>query len=104
MNPEHTAVIEDAGNDLWVSAGSAWEFAIKQKLGKLEAPDGFRSAVVASGLQELAITHQHALAAGDLPLHHRDPFDRMLIAQAQVEQMAIMTVDPVFDAYDVATI
>ncbi len=104
LKPEHVELFEDESNDLWVSASSAWEFAIKQKLGRLEAPDDFRSAVVASGLHEMAITHQHALVAGDLPMHHRDPFDRMLVAQAQIEQMAIMTVDPVFDDYDVATV
>lgn len=101
---QHAALIEDARNDLWVSAASAWEFSIKQNLGKLGAPDDFRAAVVASGFDELAISHEHALTAGQLPLLHRDPFDRLLVAQAQIEQMAIMTVDPVFDAYDVATV
>lgn len=78
--------------------------AIKQEDGQLDRPEGVRSAVVASSPQELAINHQSAQVAGELPLPHRDPLDRILGAQAQIEPMAIMTVGPVFDAYDVVTV
>ncbi len=104
LRREHAALLADANNSLWVSACSGWEFSIKQKLGRLGAPGDFGMAVADSGFEELAITLVHGLVAGQLPLHHRDPFDRMLVAQAQIEQMVIMTVDPVFDAYDVATV
>ena len=84
------------------SAATAWEISIKQALGKLEAPDDLEAALAASRFQPLPITVAHALAAGRLPRHHDDPFDRMLIAQAQHAQLTVVTHDPKFRLYDVA--
>ena len=84
-----------------VSAASAWEIAIKRALGKLEAPDDLRTTIIASGFAEVPVTIDHASIAGALPRHHDDPFDRMLVAQAQVEELTIITLDVRFASYDV---
>jgi PIN domain nuclease of toxin-antitoxin system len=101
LDPVAREVVADGANIVVVSAASVWEVAIKRQLGKLKAPAGFGATVVRVGFDALAITHDHAERAGRLPHHHRDPFDRMLIAQAQAERLTIMTRDPVFDLYDV---
>jgi PIN domain nuclease of toxin-antitoxin system len=102
------AMVEDAGNELLFSAGSAWEIAIKYALGKLqlpEPPDRYvPSRTVALRTTPLPIEHAHALVAGALPPHHRDPFDRVLVAQARLERIPIMTADPVFARYDIDVI
>ena len=91
-----------AGADLvFVSAASAWEAAIKQALGRLEIPDRFTAGVEASGFSRLPISFAHAERAGALPLHHRDPFDRMLVAQALEEHLTLVTRDAALAAYDV---
>lgn len=87
-----------------VSAVSAWEIAIKRALGKLRAPEDLAAVVDRSGFSPLPITLQHAQAAGVLPRHHHDPFDRMLIAQAELERLTIVTVDDRFRDYGVATV
>lgn len=91
-----------------VSAVTVWEIAIKYGLGKLPLPSPPETAipafVEASGSTPLAVTYQHSIRAGALPYHHRDPFDRLLIAQAQVEGIPLMTVDRQFQAYDVQLI
>lgn len=87
-----------------VSAASLWEIAIKARLGKLDAPDDLPRRVEQLGFDLLAITAEHAWQVRQLPLHHRDPFDRLLIAQAQVERLPIVTADPSFSAYDVKTV
>lgn len=84
-----------------VSAASAWEAAIKAQLGKLELPDSFEAGVVESGFEKLAIGFTHAEYAARLPLHHRDPFDRMLVAQALVEGLALVTHDRRIEPYAV---
>jgi PIN domain nuclease of toxin-antitoxin system len=96
------AAIADPENLVVVSAASVWEASIKRALGKLDAPGGLADVVVTSGFEPLAITHAHADAAGELPPHHRDPFDRMLVAQARTEGLTIVTRDRAFDDYDVA--
>ncbi len=92
-------------NELFLSAASAWEIAIKYSLGKLRLPmeptEYVRSRLAPTLTLELSVTHTHALRVAHLPLHHRDPFDRLLIAQAQLEGMGLMTSDPRFAAYDV---
>lgn len=93
--------IASGESDVFVSAATAWEIAIKKALGKLVVPDDLEAAIVASGFQELPITVAHATAAGALPPHHTDPFDRMLIAQAQLENLTLVTHDERFVAYDV---
>lgn len=84
-----------------MSAASAWEIAIKRAQGRLEAPQDLAAAVAKQSFRPLPIRFEHAAAAGDLPRHHRDPFDRMLIAQAMVEGLTIMTRDTSFEAYGV---
>jgi len=87
-----------------VSAASAWEISIKKALGKLEAPSDLDTQIVHHQFTPLAITIAHALAAGSLPGHHHDPFDRMLVAQAQAEGLTIVTRDPRLALYGVATL
>ena len=97
--------LEDGGNELFLSVVSSWEIAIKYALGKLalpESPAAFVEArLLRDGLSTLSIEHRHALAVAELPFHHHDPFDRLLIAQAQGESMPLATVDPKMEAYDV---
>ena len=96
--------IADPANDVFVSAVSIWEIAIKRALGKLKAPRGIAGVVEESGFQELVVTSFHAEQAGDLPMHHRDPFDRMLVAQAQAEGLIIVTSDRRIPLYGVSTV
>jgi PIN domain nuclease of toxin-antitoxin system len=91
-------VIDEAA-EVFVSAASAWEIAIKVGIGKLPAPELVSATPSALGFIELPITIAHAELAGSLPLHHKDPFDRMLIAQAQHEGLLLVTSDRAFHAY-----
>jgi PIN domain nuclease of toxin-antitoxin system len=86
---------------VFVSAVSAWEAGIKVALGRLEIPDTVEAGVLASGFEKLLITFSHAERAASLPPHHRDPFDRMLISQAQAEGLTFVTHDRVLEDYDV---
>lgn len=96
------AMIEDPDNQLVFSAASLWEIAIKHTL---ERPDFradpalLRRGLLDNGYVELAITGRHAVAVAGLPPHHKDPFDRMLVAQATVDGMALITVDPLMTRY-----
>ena len=94
--------IADPGNLVLVSAATAWEIYIKKALGKLAAPDDLERQVQAGGFSPLPISIAHGVAAGQLPRHHEDPFDRMLIAQALADGLTIVTRDKRFDAYGVA--
>ena len=85
-----------------VSAASAWEIGIKQAIGKLTGPHDLSTELATNGFTELPVTVAHALAAGALPPHHSDPFDRMLIAQARLEGLTLVTRDPRFAEYGVA--
>jgi PIN domain nuclease of toxin-antitoxin system len=87
-----------------VSAVSAWEVAIKSALGRLDIRDDFEHQVDAAGFEPLPITFAHAREAGRLPAHHADPFDRMLVAQARVERLTLVTHDDRIAKYDVATL
>ena len=82
-----------AAADVRVSAASVWEIAIKRSLGRLEVPEDYLEAVDASDIQLLSITGRHAEAAGALPRHHDDPFDRMLVAQAGTDELTLVTAD-----------
>ena|SRR5271167_58159 len=93
--------IADPSNDVLVSAASVWEIAIKKRLGKLDAPDNLLEVLEASDFSPLFINFVHAAAAGSLPPHHDDPFDRMLIAQAQSEGLILVTADRRLRAYHV---
>jgi len=99
-----TERIADPAALVAVSAASIWEAAIKRSLGKLDIPSPLGQAVVDEGFEPLAVTFDHTELAGQLPQHHRDPFDRMLIAQAVAEGLTIVTRDPAFDRYDVAVL
>ncbi len=90
--------------DIFISPVSLWEITIKQSAGKLDGPADLAEQISQIGFQELPVTHAHAIVAGRLPLHHRDPFDRMLIAQATVEQMILVTADSQIQRYQVQTL
>ena len=102
------ALVDTTDHELLVSAASAWEIAIKHALGKLTLPEPperyVPSRSEALRTVPLAIEHAHALRVASLPPHHRDPFDRLLVAQAQIEDVPILTADPVFARYDVPVI
>lgn len=87
------SAIGDGGNIVFVSAVSVWEMAIKSALGKLRRPDDLEAQMKRERFEELPIRHAHAQAVGDLRLLHRDPFDRMLIAQARAESLTLVTDD-----------
>ena len=93
--------IADPGNMIMVSAASAWEISIKRALGKLRAPDDFARQLDDGGFTPLPISLAHGLASGELPRHHDDPFDRMLIAQAFAEGLTVVTHDKRFSDYAV---
>ena len=94
------AIIANPDNDVLVSAVSLWEISIKVALGRLEVElDDLEQNVVANGFRSLPINYRHALTAGRLPAIHRDPFDRMLIAQASVEELRVVSHDRVFERY-----
>lgn len=98
------AIRSSAGR--WISTASVWEAAIKYAAGRLRLPKPPHEllsdiALEAGGFRPMAIRAAHAIAAAALPRHHPDPFDRLLIAQAQLEDLTIVTADPAFDDYDV---
>jgi PIN domain nuclease of toxin-antitoxin system len=84
-----------------VSAASAWEAAIKRRLGRLDLPESFEAGVLASGFERLPVGFSHAEAAAALPLHHRDPFDRMLLAQAVSEGLTLVSHDRQLEPYGI---
>lgn len=94
--------ISDAANTVYVSAASTWEIALKKSLGKLQMPDDLEEVLEQQGFDILNISVAHSLAVEHLPFHHRDPFDRMLIAQAQMEQLIVFTHDKEFEKYDIS--
>ena len=88
-----------------MSAASAWEVAIKEALGKLRlGKANLEAEIAANGFLELTVRIRHALIAGRLPSVHDDPFDRMLVAQAQAEELAVVTADPVFERYGIQVV
>ena len=101
LPPSAATAVADGDNVVRVSAASAWEIAIKKAAGRLDAPDDLVDTLGSNDFDPLAITAAHALAAGVLPTYHADPFDRMLIAQARIEQLTLVTVDSRFAEYDV---
>jgi PIN domain nuclease of toxin-antitoxin system len=105
LGPRARAAIGRQAAAVRVSAASAWEIAIKSQTGRLTLRQPLAiwmpAALDDSGFQGLPITLDHAIAVASLPVHHVDPFDRMLIAQAQLEKLTIVTSDVAFEAYDV---
>ena len=108
FDPEFLATLAAASSQRFLSAASVWEIAIKHAIGKLPLPEPpaiyVPERMRVSRVQELPITNAHALAVGILPLHHRDPFDRVLVAQAQIEGLTLVTADSTFVHYDVRLI
>jgi len=104
LSPEAQEAMADGRNLLALSAVSVWEAAIKAAAGKLDLPEPLLDAARAAGMEELVISGRHAVRAAGLPPLHRDPFDRMLIAQALEEGFVIVTRDALVRRYAVATL
>jgi PIN domain nuclease of toxin-antitoxin system len=97
------SIIANTDNDVLVSAASLWEISIKATLGRLEIElDDLEPAIARSGFRSVPISFRHALTAGRLPAIHRDPFDRMLVAQASVEELRLLSHDRVFLRYNLS--
>jgi PIN domain nuclease of toxin-antitoxin system len=96
--------IGDTTNQVLLSAAVVWEVAIKRSLGKLKAPSDFAPTLVGAGAQPLPVSLEHAAAVEQLPWHHRDPFDRLLIAQATVERAALVSADMALAAYGIRVV
>ena len=102
LDAKTRALLEDAANEVWFSVTSIWEIAIKTRLGRIDfatRPESVARAARETGFKELPIRSDAAALVADLPLHHRDPFDRLLIAQAMVEPMRLLTADPLLPPY-----
>lgn len=104
IGSEARRAIEDTRNSVFVSAASAWEIAVKRALGKLEAPSDLIAWIERSAFNGLSIAIEHALASAELPPRHRDPFDRLLVAQSRLESLTLVTGDAQIARYDVATL
>jgi PIN domain nuclease of toxin-antitoxin system len=108
LSKKGRSLVASTDTQLVLSAASAWEIAIKHGLGKLHLPEPPLAYVsrllLETSVNSLSVDHRHALHVATLPPHHRDPFDRMLIAQSQLEDLPILTVDPVFRRYDIEVI
>ena len=105
LNVKAQEALSSSSSELYFSAVGSWEIAIKFAIGSLPLPrppsEYIPKALSEGAVQRLDITHEHALWAGELPAHHRDPFDRLLIAQAMLEQMTLLTADRIFQKYNV---
>ena len=105
LSPRARAILNDGANELLWSVASSWEIAVKLRAGKLELGRPlerlYADLVTDQGVEVLPIGHELCARVAELPLHHRDPFDRMLAAQAQQERAPILTADPKLGAYDV---
>jgi len=101
-------VLEDTDNELYLSSASSWEMATKYRLGRLPLPEPPHTSIpprlARDGIKPLPVEHHHACQVANLPDLHRDPFDRLLIAQAQIEQLVLITADRVLSDYDVKMI
>ena len=104
LSPDARAIICDTKNAVYVSAATAWEISIKRSLGKLEAPSDLAAEIAANGFREMTITFAHALSAAQLAMHHSDPFDRMLVAQAKLESLTLVTRDEHMEEYGIPTV
>ncbi len=101
LGAQAQAAINDASNDVFVSAVSAMEMSLKSARGKLRTPSDLDQMIVANAFVELPITVRHGIALHDVPHHHNDPFDRVLVAQARVEGLTLVTADRGLGAYGV---
>ena len=100
LGPRCRQMISNDRNQVFVSAATTWEISIKMAFGKLRAPEDMDSVVEDEGFSKLPISLYHGQLAGSLPAHHRDPFDRMLIAQAQAEGLILITADENISLYN----
>jgi PIN domain nuclease of toxin-antitoxin system len=108
LSKSSRALVVSTDTELLLSAASAWEIAIKYAIGKLTLPEAPSDLIprlmTRTGITPLAVHHRHALHVATLPPRHRDPFDRLLIAQAQIEKLPILTADRSFTLYDIETL
>jgi PIN domain nuclease of toxin-antitoxin system len=107
LSPRARAAIEAPDAERFISVASVWEMAIKASLGALDLPGTVQQYVaerVAAGYRALAVTAHHAAGVETLPMHHRDPFDRLLVAQAMAERLPLVSRDPIFKKYGVDVI
>ena len=104
IGPHAHEAIANPGISLFFSAASIWEIAIKRAQGKLDVPDDMLDTMQQRGFTEMPVLSRHAIRAGALPPHHGDPFDRMLIAQAQIENLTLVTNDQRIAVYDVSVL
>ena len=101
LSEQALTAIRNPDNEIIVSVVSAWEIAIKKALGKLESPENLKEVITDSGFELMPIDYEHAWQVKDLPPHHRDPFDRLLVVQAKIEHLTLVTRDPKLQAYNV---
>ena len=101
LSPVARAAIANPANDVFMSAASVWELELKVARGKLRMPTGYVDVLRRDGIADLSVTVAHAAASASLPLHHSDPFDRLLISQALVENMVLVSRDRWFPAYQI---
>jgi PIN domain nuclease of toxin-antitoxin system len=104
LSSEARDTIGDSQSSVYVSAATVWEMSIKQNLGKLKVPNDIKEKLKHYNFQSLSISLDHGIVAGELPRHHGDPFDRMLIAQAQIENLTLVTRGQDILKYDVPTL
>ena len=104
LTEEHRRIIQDKRNSCYVSAATVWEISIKSGIGKLEVAAEYLEVVRSQGFLELPVSWAHTKAVQQLPEHHRDPFDRLLVAQASTEGMALLSVDPFIKKYEVTVL
>ena len=101
LSEQALTAIKEPDNKIIVSVVSAWEIAIKKTLGKLESPDNLKEVIADAEFELMPIDYEHAWQVKDLPSHHRDPFDRLLVSQAQIERLTLVTRDAQLKTYDV---
>jgi len=105
LSPRAHKIISNGGNEIFLSAASGWEIAIKAKLGRLRLPDDierfFSNQMAINAIEGLPVRMSHALHVYALPDYHQDPFDRLLIAQAQIEKLSLLTADSQISRYSV---
>jgi PIN domain nuclease of toxin-antitoxin system len=104
LKDKWTCIIQDRRNTCFVSAATIWEIGIKCRLGKLTIADEYIDVIRAQGFLELPVSWAHARAVKDLPDYHRDPFDRILVAQAKAESLVLLSHDSVLEKYGIAVV
>ena len=108
LSESSKTLLTEPGQPIFFSAASAWEIAIEWSKGRLTLPTSpaevINNVLGAAGIMQLAVTFKDASAVAELPFHHKDPFDRLLVAQARVNGLRLMTADPILERYDVDVI